>query len=555
MARRKAYEILKECLLKGSYANLLLRKGLDDLKDTDRYFVTELVNGVIRNFDLLCFQYEGLYQKAPKKEIQILLAMLAYEKFFLGHEDYVLGSVYPMLAKKGQGDFIMAMLKKLGQTLRYSSKEEINFSMPKWLYDLFRAQYPDSYKDLLANVLKRPMVFYRLNHLKCQKSDLKDVTFLNEDTFIAHKSLINTKEFKKGYFYVQDYNSALIYKYLDLKDGDHLLDMCSAPGTKLFNCLDQKLKLKVVANDLHKTRIDLGKKGACHLGVEGLEHLCLDATKIGDLYLSSFDKILLDAPCSGEGMIRKDPSILKNYSLNNINKLSKLQSELLDKALDLLKDGGYLVYSTCTYAIEENEMNVLEFLKRHEGVTLLDTTIDHCHRGLKYKYLESAKLLRFSPLDHTEGQFVALMKVKKDGDKKISYMKETRHKLVENFVYENLGLNKYYLYLYHDYYYLSLSPLPSISKGLLRPGIEVGTIKKGIFYPSHSLYRANSLRPYFKKVIDLSLDEYLKYRQGLSLFKDVSDGFYLLTYQDLSLGFSKASKGELKNKYPKGLRF
>ena len=115
--------------------------------------------------------------------------------------------------------------------------------------------------------------------------------------------------------------------------------------------------------------------------------------------------------------------------------------------------------------------------------------------------------------------------------------------------------NSQYLYLYHDYYYLSLSPLPSISKGLLRPGIEVGTIKKGIFYPSHSLYRANSLRPYFKKVIDLSLDEYLKYRQGLSLFKDVSDGFYLLTYQDLSLGFSKASKGELKNKYPKGLRF
>ena len=109
------------------------------------------------------------------------------------------------------------------------------------------------------------------------------------------------------------------------------------------------------------------------------------------------DYVLLDAPCSGEGMIRKDPSILKNYSLNNINKLSKLQSELLDKALDLLKDGGYLVYSTCTYAIEENEMNVLEFLKRHEGVTLLDTTIDHCHRGLKYKDLESAKLLRFSP--------------------------------------------------------------------------------------------------------------------------------------------------------------
>lgn len=372
MARRKAYEILKECLLKGSYANLLLRKGLDDLKDTDRYFVTELVNGVIRNFDLLCFQYEGLYQKAPKKEIQILLAMLAYEKFFLGHEDYVLGSVYPMLAKKGQGDFIMAMLKKLVQKLRYSSKEEINFSMPKWLYDLFRAQYPDSYKDLLANFLKRPMVFYRLNHLKCQKSDLKDVTFLNEDTFIAHKSLINTKEFKKGYFYVQDYNSALIYKYLDLKDGDHLLDMCSAPGTKLFNCLDQKLKLKVEANDLHKTRIDLVKKGACHLGFEGLEYLCLDATKIGDLYLSSFDKILLDAPCSGLGTLKRKSDLKYHLKGEDLDDLLKIQSALLDSAAKALKSAGRLVYSTCTLNRKENEKQIAQFLKRHKDFELLE---------------------------------------------------------------------------------------------------------------------------------------------------------------------------------------
>ena len=418
----------------------------------------------------------------------------------------------------------------------------------------------ETFKELLK---KEPIktIFFNTNKaseekiktlidFKIEKSALNNMVYYYE-----HDNIGKTMAYDLGLIYPQELSATMPAKVLSPKKGSLVIDMCAAPGGKsidLLNILADTGTLISNEHDFKRAKVLLSNLERLGLSAMITSLSCDDLAKE---FKDQADYVLLDAPCSGEGMIRKDPSILKNYSLNNINKLSKLQSELLDKALDLLKDGGYLVYSTCTYAIEENEMNVLEFLKRHEGVTLLDTTIDHCHRGLKYKYLESAKLLRFSPLDHTEGQFVALMKVKKDGDKKISYMKETRHKLVENFVYENLGLNKYYLYLYHDYYYLSLSPLPSISKGLLRPGIEVGTIKKGIFYPSHSLYRANSLRPYFKKVIDLSLDEYLKYRQGLSLFKDVSDGFYLLTYQDLSLGFSKASKGELKNKYPKGLRF
>ena len=130
--------------------------------------------------------------------------------------------------------------------------------MPKWLYDLLDRQYSKEELDkILKNYKRIPKTYYRINHLKCIKEELNDVTFINDDIFISSNNLINTSDFKNGKYYIQDINSSLLVKNLHLKEDDLLLDMCSAPGSKLFNALDIVKPNNAYANELYENRLNL----------------------------------------------------------------------------------------------------------------------------------------------------------------------------------------------------------------------------------------------------------------------------------------------------------
>ena len=272
-----------------------------------------------------------------------------------------------------------------------------------------------------------------------------------------------------------------------------------------------------------------------HENLEPSEDALELESKRGVSILKQGDLVILDAPCSGEGMIRKYPEILDTYSTANILSIAEIQKNLLDDAYKLLNEGGQLVYSTCTFAFEEDEDQVNIFLNKYKDMKLVG----------------DCKKLSF--LDGCEGQFMALLK--KDGtlvNKKYKSKKTVNNKTVASFIKDNIDIDEYYLYSHDNNYYLSLIPMPDLDRGIVRAGIYLGEVKKDRFEPAYNLYRSNKLK--FKYKYDLNDDEYNKFIKGESLQVNLSNHYYQVTYKGFPIAYGKCSNNELKNKYPKGLR-
>lgn len=357
-----------------------------------------------------------------------------------------------------------------------------------------------------------------------------------------------TKLYELGLIYPQEIAASLSSTFVNPNNIKTVVDMCAAPGGKSINVLNKLDKdILMIANDFNHSRVNVLCQNLERLGLDNVIVTNKKCEALANQLEGYADLVILDAPCSGEGMIRKYPEILDEYSVNNINGLAKLQESLLEDAYRLLKGNGQLLYSTCTYAFEEDENQIINFLSKHGDMKLIEIGPKH-----------SSKLngtIKLSPLDNTEGQFICLM-IKENNELKtnIKYLKHVKEKLVDDFIKENIDINDYYLYKHNNYYYLSLIPLLDLGNNVMRYGTYLGEIVNKRFEPAHSLYRSNSLRKYFKNKYDLNDDEYLKYISGNELNVNTQNGYYLITYKGYSLGFGKCSNNHMKNKYPKGLR-
>lgn len=376
-----------------------------------------------------------------------------------------------------------------------------------------------------------------------KKSDLTDYSFYHN-----HENIGKTKAYELGLIYPQEIAASLSSTFINGENIKTVVDLCAAPGGKTINVLNKLNKdVLMISNDYNHSRVEILSSNLERLG---LDNVIITNKKCEDLanQLENFaDLVILDAPCSGEGMIRKYPEILDDYSLENINNLSKLQRELLENAYTILKGNGQLLYSTCTYAFEEDEDQIKQFLSKHSDMHLVNIGGKHSST------LDGT--IKLSPLDNTEGQFICLMI--KDGNNltnNVKYLKSIKEKLVDDFINENLDINNYYLYKHNEHYYMSLIPLIDLKNNVMKYGIYVGDIVNKRFEPSHSLYRSNSLKDKFKHVYDLSNEEYDKYVEGNELKVNLDNHYYLVTYHNHSLGYGKCSNNQLKNKYPKGLR-
>ncbi len=211
--------------------------------------------------------------------------------------------------------------------------------------------------------------------------------------FTSNDNLIHSDEYKKGYFYIQDYNSANLYKHLDLQKDNTLLDVCCAPGSKLFNCLDVINPNNAYANDIHEHRVELIKKMADRLGYEGIHYLNLDGTLIKDNIDIKFDRILLDAPCSGLGVIGRKPDLKFHIKPSDLDSLQILQLDLINSVSKLLNVDGILLYSTCTLNKKENIKLIRKFLSSNEDYLLLeeDTIINDMGDCFYYAKLRKVK--------------------------------------------------------------------------------------------------------------------------------------------------------------------
>lgn len=394
-----------------------------------------------------------------------------------------------------------------------------------------------------------------INTNKASKEDIFDIIDFdyqesNLTTYSFYHSLDNigkTKAYELGLIYPQEIAASIPSTIINTNNVKLIIDLCAAPGGKSINILNK------VSNDAICVCNDISYKRSLAISNNmerlGLDNVVITNKKIEDLtsiFESCADLVILDAPCSGEGIVRKYPEILDSYSTSNIIELSNIQADLLENAYRILKKNGQLIYSTCTYSFEEDEHQIQNFIKLHPDMEIID---------LGEQFSSTLKgTIKFSPLNNTEGQFICLMRKKSGDSSSCKLLKPIRNNIIERFISDNLNLDSYYIYKNNNMYYLSLIELPDLSNNVIKYGIYLGDIKNDRFEPNHNLYRANSLKNKYKYTYDLSDDEYNKFVQGLELKAGLTNNYYLVTYKGHSLGYCKCSNNILKNKYPKGLR-
>ncbi|MBQ7780245.1 MAG: RsmB/NOP family class I SAM-dependent RNA methyltransferase [Clostridia bacterium] len=397
---------------------------------------------------------------------------------------------------------------------------------------------------------------------------------------------------ESGAYYIQEASATLPASLFPPCEDDKVLDLCAAPGgksTQLAAFLNGSGLL--VSNEIHPQRAAILSQNVERMGIRNAVVTCHAPQELVPHFPCFFDKIVVDAPCSGEGMFRKEEQALTMWSQENVDLCAKRQKEILESAAIMLKPDGYLTYSTCTFAPEENEGVILHFLRDHPEFEVVEpmniAVLDCISKGLidrgnpKWvngeEYAEQIKkTLRIFPHHaNGEGHFAALLHKSADAptvimkehksDKKKQKERggrpqttpESAYKLFSEFINdvtdEKLGGVPR---LFGEQLYLCPNELPSPRDGLktLRHGLHLGTVVNGNrFEPSHAL--ALALDPSkAKKTFSIDLDPAISYLRGEVIPCGDEKGWYVIKYDGFPLGWGKASSSMMKNHYPKGLR-
>ena len=392
MQRLIALNILRKTISDESFTSLLMRKELEKLEKVQRPFVTNIVQGVLKNYELLEYNV-NLYVRKTSLTNKLILMMALYERYFLKEKEYAVNNSYVELSKtKYDKSFINATLRNIRE-LKYSDNEWINVSLPEWLYKLIKKQYPDDYRTVIENYHSVHKTYYRLNPNKTDFDYLKDkydIEIMENNVFISKQNLINTDDFNSGFFYIQDINAAKLTSVLKLKEDYTLLDVCSAPGSKLFNTLELLKDSNTFSNDLNSTRLELIKKKALILGYKNINFLNCDGRYLNSKLNMKFDVIMMDVPCSGLGVIGRKPDIKFHIKPENLDELQNIGYEILNNCSKLLKEDGQILYSTCTINRKENEKQIEKFIKNNPEFKIIEEkTIIESYGDLFYYCLLS----------------------------------------------------------------------------------------------------------------------------------------------------------------------
>ena len=383
-ARKYIITILKQVIYEDGFASLLLRKNREMFSEEDNAFISETVYGTLRNYYLIEKQWQSLVTNKVRRDTALILDMSIYHLFFLNKiPNYAVIHEAVELSEKRDKAFVNALLRKISQRGLIQSSEDTlnalseNTSHPLWILQLWNAHYGYEITKRLAEFNQtRSIVYGRINTLKCTKEMLeKDdkVHFVNDEVFTYDGILTNSDYFKKGEVIIQDLSSSLIPKVLDVSRNMTVLDACSAPGTKTQEiAMFMQNKGEIIAQDIYEKRVQLIDHLMLKTGVTIVKTKVQDSSVLNEEYINKFDRVLLDAPCSGLGDLRHKPEIRFHLKPDNIDELTSLQKKLLEVNGQYVKEGGILVYSTCTLNKKENEKQIQTFLKNHSEYELIE---------------------------------------------------------------------------------------------------------------------------------------------------------------------------------------
>ena len=373
---------------KGSYSNIVLNDAFKEfyLTAKEKAFITEIFYGVLRNKNFLDYMIEKNTKVIKKEWIRNLLRISIYQLTFMSSDAKGVVWEATEIAKKhgiAISKFINGTLrnylrnkdleiKKLHDEKNY----EILYSIPQYFCDILEKQYgSENLNQAIISLKKIPYLSVRVNKLKyseeefeefLKERDIQIIKKVDSVYYVNSGLIINSKEFKEGKIIAQDASSYLAAKNLGVKPNELVLDICAAPGGKTAVLAEEmENKGEIIAIDIHQHKKKLIEENMKKLGIDIVKATVLDARNVNKQG-RKFDKILVDVPCSGYGVIRKKPEILYTKNRENVEELASLQLEILNSAADILKDGGELIYSTCTIISQENTENVEKFLNERK---------------------------------------------------------------------------------------------------------------------------------------------------------------------------------------------
>jgi 16S rRNA (cytosine967-C5)-methyltransferase len=444
-ARETALSILEKWEERQAYSNLLLNQVLQasPLNEKDKRLVTELVYGTIQRKNTLDWILNQLVKKGVgslELWVRQLLRLGIYQLLYLDKipERAAIYETVQISKKRGHrgiSGLVNGVLrsflrnrhrltpKKNPQTL---AEKAVSYSHPGWMIERMEQAYgEEETKAALLSNHHPPRVSVRVNQLKMDRDVfIKEWNATGngraEASGIAPEGVTIsgggnpafTPWFREGYCTIQDESSMLVARVLAPAPGMKVLDVCAAPGGKTTHLAElMKNQGHIVACDVHDHKLSLIRSNASRLGIDIISVRQLDGRNLpGSFQPHSFDAVLLDAPCSGLGVIRRKPDLKWGKEAENIEALAQLQKELLDAAAPLLKPGGVLVYSTCTWEPRENREQVESFLKRHPDFSGDNTWKEELPDPVKSRVRSGDGWIQILPHDFlSDGFFISRM--------------------------------------------------------------------------------------------------------------------------------------------------
>ncbi|MDF0725235.1 16S rRNA (cytosine(967)-C(5))-methyltransferase RsmB [Cytobacillus sp. S13-E01] len=438
--RETALDILVSIEKNQSYSNLLLNKMIEknNIKGKDIGLLTEMVYGSIQQRDLLDFYVEPFLKNKKKIElwVSILIRLSVYQMLFLDRvpERAIFFEAVEIAKKRGHkgiSSMVNGVLRtiqregvpSLNEILDPTKRLAIETSHPEWLVKRWVEQlgYEETKKMCEIN-LKPPVQTARVNISRTTVDEL--LQQLENDGYSVSKgdlsldsikstsgNLVHSTAFKQGLLTIQDESSMLVARALGVSINEKVLDSCAAPGGKTTHIAELLNNTgQVISLDLHEHKVRLIDQQVERLQLSNVTTKALDSRKVKEHFVEeSFDKILVDAPCSGFGVIRRKPDIKFAKKESDIENLARIQLSILQAVSPLLKKGGILVYSTCTIDREENTDIIEKFLSENKDFSY-DHSIKERLPERVQPYIEDGQIQIFPQYFETDGFYIASLK-------------------------------------------------------------------------------------------------------------------------------------------------
>lgn len=432
----------------------------------------------------------------------------------------------------------------------------------------------DGYEEFIRSFDESPVRSFRINTKKISESEFEKInpfggekiSYAEGAYYFNYDGIGNHPYHHAGMVYIQDPAAMSPVASVNIEPDWKILDLCAAPGGKSTQAAAKLDGGLLVSNEIIPSRCKILTGNIERLGIKNAVTTCADVKRLSGLFGEEFDLVIVDAPCSGEGMFRKDETAINEWSLQNVKLCAERQDEILSYAKDFVNEGGYLLYSTCTYSPEENEMCIDRFLSENKNFELIEVnesvkkaTADGIFfDGCKTENISFCR--RFYPhISKGEGQFIALLK--KTDTSYISIKRENAlekiskadEKIVFDFLdstlidYDKKCVRKYkenIVYFEPDFI---------VPKGVaFSCGVTIGSVQKNYIQPHHQFFMAMGKQ--FRRQIELTCDEAESYLRGNTIPCECENGWATVLVNGCTLGGVKVVNSTAKNHYPKGLR-